>query len=407
MNERALFMKHLAQTSDIPLALHITGGEGCWLWDADGRRYLDLIAGISVSVLGHQHPAVVGAVQQQAAQYMHAMVYGEYVLSPQVTLARRLAENLDPALLFAEGEASRRPALDCVYFTNSGSEATEGAMKLAKRFTGRFEIVAATHAYHGSTQGAASLMWPTTFTQAYHPLLPGIRHIRFGLMEDLELITNRTACVIVEPVQAEAGVVTPPAEYLPALRARCDETGTLLVFDEIQTGFGRTGSLWAFQRYGVVPDVLLLAKAMGGGMPIGAFIAPRHIMQVLSHEPPLGHITTFGGHPVSCAAALATLQTLLSTTLIEEVEDKARRFVQRLQHPAIDQVRHAGLLMAVELADFQTLRRIQLACLERGLITDWFLFNDHSLRIAPPLVISHEEIDWACQILLDVLEQNT
>lgn len=404
MNERALFLKHLAQTSDIPLGLSIVGAEGCWLIDEDNRRYLDLIAGISVSVLGHQHPAVVEAVRHQAGRYMHTLVYGEYVLSPQVQLARRLAECLDTAHLFPDTEQGWRPALDTVYFTNSGSEATEGAMKLAKRFTGRFEIVAAKCAYHGSTQGAASLMWPTTFTQAYHPLLPGIRHIRFGVVEDLELITPRTACVIVEPVQAEAGVRLPPAGFLQGLRQRCDETGALLIFDEIQTGFGRTGTLWAFERYGVVPDVVLLAKALGGGMPLGAFIAPKHIMEALSFDPPLGHITTFGGHPVSCAAALASLDTILGDGLVGLVEEKARLFKERLVHVAIREVRQAGLLMAVELADFDTLRRVQLACLERGLITDWFLFDNCSLRLAPPLVISEAEIDFACTTLLEVLQ---
>lgn len=389
---RQQFLQHIAQTSDIPMALEIERADGSYLYDTEGRRYLDLIAGISVSVLGHRHPDVVAAVKSQADKYLHTLVYGEYVLSPQVELASLLAAHLPPSL-------------DSVYFTNSGTEATEGAMKLAKRYTGRPEIIACREAYHGSTQGAASLMSPTTFTQAYHPLLPGIRHIDFNSEADLERITTQTACVIVEPVQAEAGVRLPQNDYLEKLRKRCTEVGALLVFDEIQAGYGRTGTLWAFEKYGVVPDVLLLAKGMGGGMPIGAFIASKALMDVLSFEPPLGHITTFGGHPVSCAAGLATLRFLTENKVWETVAEKEKLFRQLLVHPAIQEIRSAGLLMAVEVGDFGLLRKIILDCVANGVITDWFLFNDRSLRIAPPLTISNEEIKMACEIIVSAIDK--
>jgi acetylornithine/succinyldiaminopimelate/putrescine aminotransferase len=389
---RQQFLQHVAQTSDIPMLLEIERAAGSFLYERTGKRYLDLIAGISVSVLGHGHPAVVEAVKQQAERYMHTLVYGEYVLSPQVELAALLASLLPDSL-------------NAVYFTNSGSEATEGAMKLAKRYTGRAEIIACREAYHGSTQGAASLMWPTTFTQAYHPLLPGIRHIGFNCEEDLERITIATACVIVETVQAEAGVRLPQDDYLKKLRKRCTAVGSLLIFDEIQAGYGRTGSLWAFEQYGVVPDVLLLAKGMGGGMPIGAFVAAREVMQVLGHEPPLGHITTFGGHPVCCAAAMATLRFIAENRLWEKAKQSEVLFRRLLVHPAIKEVRSAGLLMAVEVGEFPVLRSIILDCVANGVITDWFLFNDRSLRIAPPLTISEEEIERACEVINVAIEK--
>lgn len=389
---RQRFLQHVAQTSDIPMLLEIERAEGSFLFDASNKRYLDLIAGISVSVLGHRHPDVVHAVKSQADRYLHTLVYGEYVLSPQVELASLLATHLPKSL-------------GCTYFTNSGSEATEGAMKLAKRFTGRAEIIACREAYHGSTQGAASLMSPSFFTQGYHPLLPGVRHIGFNCEADLEKITERTACVIAETVQAESGVRLPQHDYLKKLRKRCTEVGTLLVFDEIQAGYGRTGSLWAFEQYGVVPDVLLLAKGMGGGMPIGAFIASHEVMHVLGHEPPLGHISTFGGHPVCCAAALATLHFLTENKLWENVRGKEALFHQLLNHPAILEVRSAGLLMAVEVGEFAKLRQIILECVANGVITDWFLFNDRSLRIAPPLTISEAEIRFACEVINAAIEK--
>ncbi len=389
---RQQFLQHLAQTSDIPMLLEIERAEGSFLFDTAGKRYLDLIAGISVSVLGHRHPDVVAAVKSQADRYLHTLVYGEYVLSPQVELASLLAAHLPKSL-------------DGVYFTNSGTEATEGAMKLAKRYTGRPEIIACREAYHGSTQGAASLMSPPFFTQGYHPLLPGIRHINFNSEEDLEKIGPQTACVIVEPVQAEAGVRLPQHAYLKKLRKRCTEMGSLLVFDEIQAGYGRTGSLWAFEQYDVVPDVLLLAKGMGGGMPIGAFIASQTLLNVLSLEPPLGHITTFGGHPVSCAAGLATLRFLTENKLWETVREKEVLFRQLLVHPAIQEIRSAGLLMAVEVGEFDLLRKIIGECVANGVITDWFLFNERSLRIAPPLTISEGEIRMACEVILAAIDK--
>ncbi len=387
MNTRQFFLQHVAQTSDMPLMLEIERGEGMYLYDIHGKAYLDLIAGIGVSCLGHCHPRVVTAAKKQLDKYLHTLVYGEFVLAPQVQLASLLAAQLpDP--------------LDSVYFVNSGSEAAEGAMKLSKRYTGRSEIIACKKAYHGSTQGAASLMNPTTFTQAFYPLLPGISHIEYNSEEDLQKITSKTACVILETVQAEWGVRSPKDDYLKKLRRRCDETGALLVLDEVQVGYGRTGTLFAFQQYEIVPDILMLAKGMGGGMPIGAFVAAREVMQCLTNKPVLGHITTFGGHPVSCAAGLATLQTLLEEDWVGQVKAKEQLFLEYLKHPAIKEVRSAGLLMAVELADFSTVYKVIRHCLNHGLITDWFLFNECSLRIAPPLIISEDEIAKACEIIL-------
>lgn len=393
MHSRQLFLEHVAQTSPFPLGLEIERAEGLYLYDTSGKSYLDLISGIGVSGLGHRHPAVVEAIRQQTDRYLHTMVYGEFVLSPQFRLARRLAEVLPPAL-------------QSVYFVNSGTEATEGAMKLAKRYTGRYEIIAARKAYHGSTQGAASLMSPTEFTQKYYPLLPGIRHVEFNCHFCLQQITRKTAAVIIEPVQAEWGVRKPFGDYLQALRRRCDETGTLLILDEIQTGFGRTGTLFAFESYGVIPDILLLAKGMGGGMPIGAFISSKDIMQALSNNPILGHITTFGGHPVSCAASLATLETLLQSNLVAEVAEKEALFRSLLQGPGIVEVRSAGLMMAVELRDFDTVQRVIRYTLDQGLLIDWFLFNNRSLRIAPPLIIGEQEIRKACQIILEGISRS-
>jgi acetylornithine/succinyldiaminopimelate/putrescine aminotransferase len=389
---RQQFLQHVAQTSAFPLALEIDRAEGMYLYDPQGKAYLDLIAGIGVSCLGHRHPAVVKAVKEQADRYMHTLVYGEFVLSPQVDLATLLSEQLPREL-------------DSVYFVNSGAEATEGAMKLAKRYTGRGEIIACKKAYHGSTQGAASLMEPTTFTQAFYPLLPGIRHIEFNCEWCLQQITERTAAVIVETVQGEWGVRPPANHYLQQLRRRCDETGTLLILDEIQAGMGRTGTLFAFEQHDIQPDILLLAKGLGGGMPIGAFIASKKVMASLSHDPVLGHITTFGGHPVNCAAGLATLRTLLREGLIEQVKAKEQLFRSLLQHPKIVEVRSAGLLMAVELSDFDFVQRVIRYCLDQGMITDWFLFNDRSLRIAPPLIIDEKQIRWACEVILNALDQ--
>jgi len=388
---RQQFLAHIAQTSDAPLALEITRSEGVYLFDVDGKAYIDLIAGIGVSSLGHRHPAVVQAIKDQTDRYLHTMVYGEYVLSPQVELAQKLVSHLPDRL-------------DSVYLVNSGTEATEGAMKLAKRYTGRSEFISAYRSYHGSTQGAVSLMSDTYFTQAYRPLLPGIRHIDFNCERCLERITEQTAAVIVETVQAEWGIRKPTPSFLKALRKRCTEVGALLILDEIQAGCGRTGSLFAFEQYGVEPDILLLAKGIGGGMPIGAFVANRTVMQTLTHQPVLGHITTFGGHPVSSAAALATLNVLTNSTFIEQVGPKRDLFLELLVHPAILDIREAGLWMAVELKNEEAVQQVIQECLTLGLITDWFLFNPRCLRIAPPLIISEEEIRKSCAIILKALD---
>ncbi|MEM0994662.1 MAG: aspartate aminotransferase family protein [Bacteroidota bacterium] len=391
-SKRQLFLQHLAPTSPEPLGLEIVSAEGVYLMDQDGKKYLDLIAGISVSSLGHRHPKVVTAIKKQLDCYLHTMVYGEYVLSPQVQLVELLCQNLPDNL-------------NSVYFVNSGSEATEGAMKLAKRATGRTQIIAARNAYHGSSHGPASLMSPTTFTQAFYPLLPDIQHIEFNEADSLAQITTKTACVVVETVQAESGVHPPQDDFLKKLRQRCDEVGALLVLDEIQVGYGRTGTLWAFEQYGIVPDILLIAKAMGGGMPMGAFIASQDLMKTLSSRPILGHITTFGGHPVCCAAGLATLKVMLEEQWISEVKAKEQLLHDLLQHPHIQAVRSAGLIMAVELGSFEKIQKVIKYCLDKGLITDWFLFNDRSIRIAPPLIISEAQIKWACEVLLEGIDR--
>ena len=382
----------MAPTSAFPLMLEISDAEGVYLIDPAGKRYLDFIAGISVSSLGHKYPAVVKAVQKQAGTFMHTMVYGEYVLSPQVELATLLTEQLPDQL-------------DSVYFVNSGTEATEGAMKLAKRVTGRREIISCRKAYHGSSQGALSLMSEDQFTAPFRPLLPNINHIEYNCEYCLRHITEKTAAVIVEPVQAEWGVRPPFEDYLNKLRDRCTETGTLLILDEIQTGYGRTGKLFAFEKYGIVPDILLLAKGMGGGMPIGAFVSSKENMRYFSDHPILGHITTFGGHPVSCAAALATLKTLLTENYVSEVMTKEAHIKSRLKHPLIQEVRSSGLLMAVQLDSFERVSNVIKYCMDAGLIVDWFLFNDSCIRIAPPLVITIEEIDKALDMLLAALDK--
>ncbi len=392
MNLRQLFLNHVAQTSDMPLMLEIQRGEGIYLYDKENKPYLDLISGISVSNLGHCHPEVVEAVQSQVGKYMHTMVYGEFVMSPQVELASLLADNLPSNL-------------NSVYFVNSGSEATEGAMKLAKRFTGKREIISCKKAYHGSTQGAASLMSDDYFTQAFRPLLPDIRHIEFNNENDLQSISEKTACVIMETVQAEWGVRGPENDYLKKVRKRCDETGTLLILDEIQVGFGRTGSLFAFEQYGIVPDILLLAKGMGGGMPIGAFVSSKEIMSAFMDNPFLGHITTFGGHPVTCAAALATLKVMLRENYISDVRRKSELFKKHLKHPAIKQIRSTGLIMAIEIGNFDFVLAIIHEALSNGIIVDWFLFNNESIRIAPPLIITDEEIEKACSILIAAINK--
>lgn len=391
LTQRQLFLQHNAQTTLEPLLLEFVKASGMYLYDANGRKYMDLIAGIGVSNIGHCHPAVVNAVQQQAANYMHIMVYGEFVQSPQVNFAKALADVLPENL-------------NCTYFVNSGAEAVEGAMKLAKRYTQRTEIIACHNSYHGSTQGALSLMGNEEFKQAYRPLLPNIKFINYGSLPDLSLITTNTAAVFMETVQGEAGIRVADKAYFEALRTKCTETGTLLVFDEIQCGFGRTGRLFGFEHFDIVPDILLLAKGIGGGMPIGAFISSHEIMISLATNPILGHITTFGGHPVSCAAGLATLQTILSQNITDGVTEKGLLFKKRLQHPAIKAVRGIGLMMAIEFKNFEINKKIIDACIADGLISDWFLHCSNSMRLAPPLIITEEEIEWACGIILKNIE---
>lgn len=390
MNNRQLFLNHVGQTSPAPLALEITRAKGSTLVDINGKEYIDLIGGISVCNVGHCHPAVVSAVQEQAAQYMHIMVYGELVESPQVQYAKRLTEYL-PA------------SLNAVFYTASGSEATEGAMKLAKRFTGRTEIVSFKNSYHGSTQGALSVMGDEYWRNAFRPLLPGITRMQYNSFDDLQYITTNTACVIAETIQAEAGVLVPQNGWLQALRQRCTDTGTLLVLDEIQCAFGRNGTLFAFEQFNVVPDILLLGKALGGGMPLGAFVADKKIMSSLTHDPVLGHINTFGGHPVSCAAGLAALNVLMDEGLLTDVHEKEQLFLSLLQHPSIQSIRSRGLMMAVEFDSFETNKRIIDAAIEKGVFTDWFLFAPNCLRIVPPLNISREEITDACAIIQSVI----
>jgi acetylornithine/N-succinyldiaminopimelate aminotransferase len=386
MNTRELFLKHVAQTSPAPLALEIVRAEGSYMWDRDGKEYTDLIGGISVCNIGHRHPKVVEAIKYQADQYLHLMVYGELIESPQVEYASLLTKHLPPSL-------------DSVYFTNSGAEATEGAMKLAKRITGRTGMVAFKDSYHGSTQGALSVMGDEYWRNAYRPLLPGIDHEEYGSRESLERITEDTAMVIAETVQAEKGVNVPSKAWMQALRQKCTETGALLVLDEIQAGFGRTGSLWAFEQFGLIPDILLLGKALGGGMPLGAFIASGEMMSSLMHDPVLGHITTFGGHPVCCAAGLASMKVLLEEDAISRVDSKSALFAEHLHHPKIKEVRKSGLLISVVFESFEENKKIIDACIERGVFTDWFLFAPHCMRIAPSLLISEEAIIRSCSVI--------
>ncbi|UOQ71393.1 aspartate aminotransferase family protein [Hymenobacter cellulosilyticus] len=392
LTPRQLFLRHQAQTSDFPLLLEIERAEGVYMYDTSGRRILDLISGIGVSNVGHRHPRVIQAIQNQLDKYLHLMVYGELVQAPPAELAYALHQTLPEYL-------------DSVYFTNSGAEAIEGALKLAKRHTGRTELISCHNAYHGSTHGALSITGSEGFKNSYRPLLPDVRHIHFNELADLELITERTAAVVVETVQGEAGVRVPLPGYLPALRERCRQVGALLILDEIQCGFGRTGSFWAFEQFGVQPDILVCAKGMGGGMPIGAFISSTEIMAGFKTNPILGHCTTFGGHPVSCAASLATLRVIQEENLLAGVHEKAALFRRLLQHPAIRQVRGHGLLMAVEFDSFAVLKPIiDHALAHEGILTDWFLFCDNSLRIAPPLTISEAEIEEGCAALLRAIE---
>ena len=391
MTQRQLFLTHVGQTSEAPLALEIVKARGSSMWDVNGKKYIDLIAGISVCNVGHCHPKVIEAIKKQVDDYMHVMVYGELVEGPQVAYAKMLTDLL-PA------------TLNAVFYTASGSEATEGAMKLAKRFTGRTQIISFKNSYHGSTQGALSVMGDEYWRNAFRPLLPDTMQLNYNNFEDLEQITERTACVIAETVQAEAGVLVPHHNWLGALRKRCDATGTLLVLDEIQCAFGRNGTLFSFEQFNAVPDILLLGKALGGGMPLGAFVANKTVMDSLTHNPVLGHINTFGGHPVSCAAGLAALNVLLEENLLDTVKEKEHLFISLLRHPTIKAVRSCGLMLAVEFDSFDTNKKVIDALIEQGIFTDWFLFASNCLRIVPPLVITAEEIELACAGILLVLD---
>ncbi|MEB2786581.1 aspartate aminotransferase family protein [Algoriphagus persicinus] len=392
MNNRQLFLQHLAQTTDFPLLIEVEKAEGIYLFGPNGEKYIDLISGIGVSNVGHRHPKVLSAIQGQLDKYLHLMVYGEYVQSPQSLLAKALCDTLPEKL-------------DNVYMVNSGSEAIEGALKLAKRYTGRPNLISCVNAYHGSSHGSLSVGGNEIFKQAYRPLLPGVSHIHYGEISDLDQINPHTAAVLIETIQGEAGIRVATTEYFQALRKRCDETGTLLILDEVQCGFGRTGKFWAFEHFGFEPDILVCAKGMGGGMPIGAFIANKEVMGVFKNNPILGHITTFGGHPVSAAASLATIQILQEERLIEEVEEKANLIKSLLVHPNIKNIRNKGLMMAVEFDSFDTLKPIIDKAIELGVITDWFLFCDDSMRIAPPLTITIAEIHEACEVILRAIEQ--
>ena len=391
---RQEFLAHVGQTSPEPLLIEVQRAEGVYYYTPEGKRYYDLVSGVSVNNVGHANPQVTAAVQRQAADYMHIMVYGEMVERPQVQYATKIAGLLPEPL-------------DSVYFVNSGSEAVEGALKLAKRYTGRHKMMSMHCAYHGSNHGSLSMMASPegdTWKAPFQPLLPDVEYLWFNSIDDLSRIDGQTAGVLVEPVQGEAGVRLPEEGYLQALRKRCDETGTMLIFDEIQTGMGRTGSLFAMQKYGVTPDIVCLAKAFGGGMPLGAFVAAKQVMDSLQRNPVLGHITTFGGHPVCCAAGLAALDYILDNRLVDQVERKGLRYENALKDaPNVLEIRRSGLLMAVELGTSDKLFQIMALFKEHGIMSDWFLFCDTAFRISPPLTISDEEIDDSCQIILNCL----
>lgn len=391
ISNRELFLKNLAQTTDFPLLIEIESAQGIYMYGSKGEEYIDLISGIGVSNVGHRHPKVVQAVKDQADKYMHLMVYGEFVQTPQVKLGAALASTLPTSL-------------SSVYMVNSGSEAIEGAMKLAKRYTGKPKIISCIDAYHGSSHGALSAGGNETFKQNYRPLLPGHFSIPFNYLSALDQIDEQTAAIIIETVQGEAGIRIANDGYLKAVKAKCEEVGALLILDEIQAGFGRTGTFWAFEQHDVVPDIFVSAKGMGGGMPIGCFISSKEIMDCLKENPILGHITTFGGHPVSAAASLATLDIIKEEKLLQSVNKKAELIKTLLVHPRIKEIRNSGLMMAVEFESFEILKPIIDKAIELGVVTDWFLFCDKSMRIAPPLIITEEEIKKACKLILQAID---
>lgn len=393
---RKQFLEHVGQTSPSPMLVEVARANGSFFYTPEGKRYFDLVAGVSVSNVGHANPAVVEAVQKQAADYMHVMVYGEMVERPQVEYARRITELLPKNI-------------DCLYFVNSGAEAVEVALKLVKRYTGRTELISMRRAYHGSTHGAMSMMgapegeeWKAEF----RPLLPDVKSLRFNNFEDLTQITSRTAGVLCEVVQGEAGVRLPDPEWLKALRQRCSDVGALLIFDEIQTGMGRTGEMFALSKYGITPDVVCLAKAFGGGMPLGGVASSKQILDSFTHNPCLGHITTFGGHPVCCAAGLAALNYMIDNNIVEQVEKKGALFEEFVsKHCKVIEIRRSGLLMAVELGKSEYLYRLMEIFKEEGIMSDWFLYCDTAFRISPPLTISEAEIEECCAIIARSLDR--
>jgi len=389
--DQEVFLKHLAQTTDSPYLISVERAEGIYLYSPDGKRYTDLISGIGVSNIGHRHPTVLAAIRNQLEKHLHVMVYGEYIQAPQNLLAAKITGLLPPEL-------------NCCYFVNSGTEANEGALKLAKRFTGRTEVISCRKSYHGSTHGSLSVSGNEVKKLPFRPLLPDVRFITFNDPEDLALITTKTACVIMETVQGDAGVRIPAVEYLKAVRKRCNETGALLILDEIQCGIGRTGTLFAFEQFGIVPDILTVAKAFGGGLPLGAFISDRKLMSTLAHDPMLGHITTFGGNPLSCAAALATLQVIEDEQLLQHVEEKGMLFMKLLQHPGIKAIRRIGLLFAIDFASAPIVAGIVEEAKKRGIICYWFLSHPNSFRIAPPLTITTKQIEESCTSILEAID---
>lgn len=392
MTQRQLFLEHVAQTSERPLCFEVSKAEGVYLMNENGKKHIDLIGGISVCNVGHGNEKIKKAIHEQVEKYMHVMVYGEVIVSPQVEYAKALANHLPEKL-------------NSIYFTNSGSEATEGAMKLAKRITSRTKIISFKNSYHGSTQGALSVMGSEYWQQAYRPLLPNVFQFEYGSQESIDAIDEQTACIILELVQSEAGVLVPDTNWLHAIRKKCDEMGCLLIFDEIQTAFGRTGNLFRFQTIEIIPDILLLGKALGGGMPMGAFVSSKMNMDAFTINPVLGHITTFGGHPVCCAAGKAGFDFLIENNLHKSVSKKEALFHSLLIHPAIKKINSCGLLMAIEFESYELNKKIIDQCILNGVFTDWFLFASNCLRIAPPLIISEEEIKDSCAIILTSIDE--
>jgi acetylornithine/succinyldiaminopimelate/putrescine aminotransferase len=392
INNRQLFFQHLAQTSDKPIGIEVASAKGIHIYDTEGKAFIDMIAGFSVCNIGHSHPSVIKAIQEQTEKYMHVIVYGEFIQAPQVAYAKKLTSLLPDNL-------------QSVYFTNSGAEATEGAMKLAKRVTGKTKMISFKGAYHGSTQGALSVMGDEYFKNAFRPLLPDTLQLRYNHFEDLELIDHSVAAVLVELVQAETGITPSNIEWIKAVQQKCASVCALMIVDEIQSGFGRTGSLFAFEQYGIIPDVLLTGKALGGGLPLGAFISSEKMMQCLTYAPVLGHITTFGGNPVSCAAGHAALEVLLSSNWIQEVKEKEQILIDHLTHPSIIHRNHKGLWMSLQFDSSIFAKKVAAACVQNGIITDWFLFAEDRIRIAPPLCITNAELIEAIKLIQKSIDQ--